>query len=105
MRHTHRSPSCDYVIETRGRDFISAILSQVKSGIINSYSRSNSSSNIAGAEAEFSKMKLRVTKTAGKAGSGWQLDPYKERGVGGAGPVTKERTGSGKAGKRKSKAK
>ena len=85
IRHTRRSPSCDYLIETRGADFISAIINKVekvKNGIMNSYSRSNSSTSIKGAESEFSKMKLRETKTP--SSSGWRLDPYKERGVGSA---------------------
>jgi len=83
VRHTRRSPSCDYLIETRGADFISAIINKVekvKNGIMNSYSRSNSNTSIKGAESEFSKMKLRETKTP--SSSGWRLDPYKERGVG-----------------------
>lgn len=86
-RHTRNSPSCDYIIETRGVDFISAILDKVekvKNGIINTYSRSNSNNTLkdpGAKETEFVKMKLRTTKAA-SSGSGWQLDPYKERGVG-----------------------
>ena len=83
MRHTRRSPSCDYIVETRGADFISAIINKVekvKNGLMNSYSRTSSSSSLKGAESELSQMKLRETKTT--ASSGWRLDPYKERGVG-----------------------
>ena len=78
---------------TEGVDFISTILDKVekvKNGIISTYTRSNSggaSSNKPGAETEFVKMKLRTTKTT-SSGSGWQLDPYKERGVG---KVTKKK--------------
>ena len=82
MRHTHCSPSCDYIIETRGLDFISAILSKVekvKQDILNTYTRSNSG-ELLEPEIEFTKMKLKTTKTT-TSGSGWQLDPYKERGV------------------------
>ena len=67
-------------------DFISTILNKVekvKNGIINTYSRSNSG-NLSGKvpeTVEFTKKKLRTTKTT-SSGSGWQLDPYKERGVG-----------------------
>ena len=79
------------MIETRGVDFISAILNsveKVKNGLMNSYSRSNSNTSIKGPEPEFSKMKngllntqakLKETKTG--SSSGWRLDPYKERGV------------------------
>ena len=93
VRHTRSSPACDYIIETRGVDFISTILDKVekvKNGIISTYTRSNSggaSSNKPGAETEFVKMKLRTTKTT-SSGSDWQLDPYKERGVG---KVTKKK--------------
>ena len=92
-RHTCSSPSCDYIIETRGRDFIATILDKmekVKNGIINTYTRSNSGKDIASksTEAEFAKMKLRTTKST-TAGSGWQLDPYKERGV--LGKVSKKK--------------
>jgi hypothetical protein len=52
---------------------------KVKNGLMNSYSRTNSSSSLKGAESELSQMKLRKTKTA--ASSGWRLDPFKERGV------------------------
>ena len=85
MRHGRRSPSCDYVIETRGLDFISAIINKVekvKTGLKNSYSRSNSNSSLKGTDSELTNMKLRETKTA--SSSGWRLDPYKERGVGAA---------------------
>jgi len=89
-RHTCSSPSCDYIIETRGLDFISRMMEKVKNGIINTYTRSNSGKDITSksTEAEFAKMKLKTTKST-TAGSGWQLDPYKERGV------------SGKVGKKK----
>ena len=84
MRHTHSSPSCEYIIETRGIDFISRILSKVEkvtTDIINTYTRSNSGNLSTGEpEIEFTKMKLKTTKTT-SSGSGWQLDPYKERGV------------------------
>jgi len=83
VRHGRRSPSCDYVIETRGLDFISAIINKVekvKTGLKNSYSRSNSNSSLKGTDSELTNMKLRETKTA--SSSGWRLDPYKERGVG-----------------------
>ena len=87
MRHGRRSPSCDYVIETRGLDFISAIINKVekvKTGLKNTYSRTNSNGSLKGADSELSNMKLRETKTA--TSSGWRLDPYKERGVGAAPP-------------------
>jgi len=84
IRHTRGSPSCDYLIETRGAEFISSILSSmelVKTGLLTSYSTTR-------AEPEFSRLKnglLNMTanlkENKAPSSSGWRLDPYKERGV------------------------
>ena len=50
--------------------------------------RSNSGNMNKAVETEFAKRKLRTTKTT-SSGSGWQLDPYKERGVGKVGKKKK----------------
>ena len=62
VRHTSRSPSCDYIIETRGHDFIAKILDEVKQL---AYSRSNSNSSLKGKEEtrEFTKMKNGLLNT------------------------------------------
>ncbi|XP_023325589.1 uncharacterized protein LOC111699210 isoform X2 [Eurytemora carolleeae] len=91
VRHTRRSPSCDYVIESRGEDFIAKILSEVKQL---AYSRSGSNTSLKGKQEdnvpEFTKMKNGLLNTQAKlretrrpSSSGWRLDPYKERNVGG----------------------
>lgn len=85
----------------RGTDFIQAIIDSVEKvkNSLATYSRSGSNSSIGKQEPEFEKtkvshlprqfpacfyqVKLRPTKDT--SSSGWRLDPYKERGVAGAG--------------------
>lgn len=94
VRHGRRSPSCDYVIEMRGTDFIKAIIDSVEKvkNTLTTYTRTASNSSVDKTSPEFTKMKngllntqakLRETKTP--SSTGWRLDPYKERGVAGGG--------------------
>ena len=59
MRHTRRSPSCDYVVETRGPAFIAQILSEVKQL---AYTRSNSGPK-GKEEPTFTKLKNGLLNT------------------------------------------
>ena len=123
VRHGRRSPSCDYVIEMRGTDFIKAIIDSVEKvkNTLTTYTRTASNSSVDKASPEFTKMKngllntqvlniklsmgnhltfqakLRETKTP--SSTGWRLDPYKERGVAGGGGSNR---GSTKKKKKKS---
>ena len=127
VRHGRRSPSCDYVIEMRGTDFVQAIIDSVEKvkNTLTTYTRTASNSSVDKTSPEFTKMKngllntqvvnlnlrptiilcpptkqakLRETKTP--SSTGWRLDPYKERGVaaGGGGSIK----GSTKKKKKKS---
>jgi len=108
VRHGRRSPSCDYVIEMRGTDFVQAIIDSVEKvkNTLTTYTRTASNSSVDKASPEFTKMKngllntqakLRETKTP--SSTGWRLDPYKERGVAGGGGSNR---GSTKKKKKKS---
>ena len=64
-------------------------MEKAKTGLLNTYSRSNSTTSMRTIEPEFAKMKNGLLNTQAKlretkigSSSGWRLDPYTERGVG-----------------------
>ena len=65
VRHGRRSPSCDYVIEMRGTDFIKAIIDSVEKvkNTLTTYTRTASNSSVDKTSPEFTKMKNGLLNT------------------------------------------
>ena len=65
VRHGRRSPSCDYVIEMRGTDFVQAIIDSVEKvkNTLTTYTRTASNSSVDKASPEFTKMKNGLLNT------------------------------------------
>ena len=65
VRHGRRSPSCDYVIEMRGTDFVQAIIDSVEKvkNTLTTYTRTASNSSVDKTSPEFTKMKNGLLNT------------------------------------------
>ena len=75
VRHGRRSPSCDYVIEMRGTDFIKAIIDSVEKvkNTLTTYTRTASNSSVDKTSPEFTKMKNGLLNT--QVVLGFQIKP------------------------------